>query len=563
MKKTFAFLLFAMTAVLFAAGAFAATEENFPPVKPADTALYQFLATTMGNFSGMGGMRMLQLDARGVPMTGTPDEAWLLPPDAMKMNRLPLVRPERPQAAGDMTSGREDWTLKIYWGSSKTVKPGQPIIISTKDAGKNSPKLFNHQPSANIWRGAPKNGWGWGVWPNAKLTETVPQGASLIGEHFVYGNYLPHIRFKVGHHDFMDAITAASSGGGNEAAAVKWEELPGAVGYFVYAMSADETKREMTIWTSSEKATAGIQGHEYASKIRDLEKQGVVLQPGTRAVDIPAGIFAGSDNTILMVHGWGEDFYASYPPKPENAPKDWKPDWTARGLFMSTWTGMLGMEMPGGGGGYSGDGGAGRGDRDGGESSPSAEVSVGVPFFGSVRVKDTQKKTEKTETKEPEAAKPAPAPKAEQPRDENPAPAPEPEEPEPVYEAPEENAPDVQPQTATPAADLGFDPNTTTDAKVINSYPLPPKEKNMLGIQQRNAYSLYRKQRYKQALEAFSKLADSYPQINYLSAYWAGVASLKVKDSRADALGWFNRALEINPGYKPAQAEKAKLEKKK
>jgi hypothetical protein len=347
MKKNLAILWLTAILMTWTVCSFAAGSDVFPPVKPADTAEYQFLVTTMGGFSGMGGARMLQLDARGVPQEGKPDEAWLVPPRAMKMDRLPLVRPERPQTAtGDMTSGREDWTLKIYWGSSKTIPQGQPIVISTKDAGKNSSKLFNWKPSVFTF-GAPKNGWGWGVWPNMKSSGTVPSGASLVGEHFLHGNYLPHIKFNVERHDFMSAITASSSGGGNESASVSWGEIPGAVGYFAYAMATDDSKREMTIWTSSNKATTGIQGHDYSSNIRDLAKQGIILQPTVRTVDIPAGIFAGSQNTMLMLSAWGEDFYASYPPKPANAPKSWKPDWTARGLFISSWTGMLGMEMPG------------------------------------------------------------------------------------------------------------------------------------------------------------------------------------------------------------------------
>jgi tetratricopeptide (TPR) repeat protein len=140
-----------------------------------------------------------------------------------------------------------------------------------------------------------------------------------------------------------------------------------------------------------------------------------------------------------------------------------------------------------------------------------------------------------------------------------------------VYEepAPEEQAqPEPEPERVTPpepkrAAELGFDPNTTTDAKVINSYPLTSREKNTLGIRQRSAYNMYAKKKYRDALAAFSKLADDYPEINYLSAYWAGMTSLKIKNGRAEALEWFNRALEINPDYKPAATEKAKLEKKK
>jgi TolA-binding protein len=184
------------------------------------------------------------------------------------------------------------------------------------------------------------------------------------------------------------------------------------------------------------------------------------------------------------------------------------------------------------------------------DSSRTTEAWIHVPFVGSVKVKDTQKKTEKNETKEPEAQKSAADSKAEQPRAETTEPA---LSPEPAPEEPEDV---TQPEPS-------FDPNTTTDAKVINSYPLTSKEKNTLGIQQRGAYNLYAKKKYKDALAAFAKLTDDYPEINYLSAYWAGMTSLKIKNGRAEALEWFNRALEINPDYKPAATEKMKLEKRK
>jgi hypothetical protein len=369
-KKLVLFLLTVSVSAVFAACVDAA-DHAFAPVEPADTAEYQFLVTTMGGFAGMGGARIMQIDSRGAPLEASPDEAWLTPPSALKMGELPLLRPERPQeTATDPSYGHENWTMKIYWGSSKTVLPGQPIVISTKDVAKNSGKLFSYQPSANIWRGAPKGGWGWGQWPNAGRAESVPNDGSLKGDHFVRGNYLPHINFKIERHDFLPAITARSSGGGAESAAVAWDDVPGAIGYFAYAMAVDEAAKEMTIWTSSTKATAGIQGHEHSSKIKELINNGVVLSAAARAVDIPAGIFEGKQNPILMVHAWGDDFSASYPPKPANPPENWKPDWRVSGLFLTTWTGMLGMEMPNVAG-YTG--------QTGGDSGDVEEISARVP----------------------------------------------------------------------------------------------------------------------------------------------------------------------------------------
>jgi hypothetical protein len=97
----------------------------------------------------------------------------------------------------------------------------------------------------------------------------------------------------------------------------------------------------------------------------------------------------------------------------------------------------------------------------------------------------------------------------------------------------------------------GSELNDSTDAKVINAYPLSSKEKNTLGIQHRAAYNLYSKKKYKDAYAAFSKLADEY-DVNYLSAYWAGVTAQKLKKND-EAKTWFERALAINPNYHPAK----------
>jgi tetratricopeptide (TPR) repeat protein len=103
--------------------------------------------------------------------------------------------------------------------------------------------------------------------------------------------------------------------------------------------------------------------------------------------------------------------------------------------------------------------------------------------------------------------------------------------------------------------------NTSTDSAVIASYPLSQKEKNTLSIQQRGAYNLYAKKKYKDAYAAFAKLADEYG-CNYLSAYWAGVAAQKLRKND-EARDWFERVLEINPDYKPASDALAKIRNKR
>jgi TolA-binding protein len=103
----------------------------------------------------------------------------------------------------------------------------------------------------------------------------------------------------------------------------------------------------------------------------------------------------------------------------------------------------------------------------------------------------------------------------------------------------------------------GVDPNATTDAKLIDTFPLSQGDRNVLGIQHRNAFKLYSAKRYKEALGIFSKLAEDY-DCNYLSAYWAGMTAVKLK-KKDEAAGWFDRALSVNPKYQPAIDAKGKL----
>ena len=129
----------------------------------------------------------------------------------------------------------------------------------------------------------------------------------------------------------------------------------------------------------------------------------------------------------------------------------------------------------------------------------------------------------------------------------------------PASGAPE--APEPAPEQGRASEIPGFDPNGSTDSKVIQTYALAPGDKNVLGIMQRNAYNKFKNGKYKDAYAEFSKAAEAYGSVNYLSAYWAGVSAHKLKKAD-EALRWIDKALAINPNYTPAQEFKAKTLKK-
>ena len=106
----------------------------------------------------------------------------------------------------------------------------------------------------------------------------------------------------------------------------------------------------------------------------------------------------------------------------------------------------------------------------------------------------------------------------------------------------------------------GFDPDNSTDAKVIQTYNMDPGTANMLGIRHRNAMNKYNSRKYKDAYAEFCAMADEYSE-NYLAAYWAGVSAQKLKKND-ESLQWIDTALSINPNYKPAEEFKKKTLKK-
>ncbi|MCL2684360.1 MAG: hypothetical protein FWE55_03870 [Synergistaceae bacterium] len=328
-----------------------------PSLAATNTAEYQILATTAGGIQGMSAPFTMQLDARGTPVKGNPEEASHFIPPGMNMgNALPLLRPDSPQsapgnagAAGTRDTAEENWTYKIYWGCSKEVQKGQPIVISTQDMKSGKGKFAElADVSQGVLKGAPPKGWGWGQWPNKKSSIPVPRGASLKGDHRVEGNYLPQIKFNISNHDFLPTLDVKI--GGSDLAAslpLTWAPVKGAVGYFAHAMASSQEKRETVIWTSSAKPTMGIMMmHEHSSRIKELVKSGIAMGSDKTACNIPAGIFVGYENAMVSASAWGEDYWMSYPEKPAKAPKNWVPDWTVNALFLASWMGMPGMDIP-------------------------------------------------------------------------------------------------------------------------------------------------------------------------------------------------------------------------
>ena len=108
-----------------------------------------------------------------------------------------------------------------------------------------------------------------------------------------------------------------------------------------------------------------------------------------------------------------------------------------------------------------------------------------------------------------------------------------------------------QPEVKEPAA---FENKSTDPAKVIATYALSSGEKNTLRIKHLSINKQGKKQK---AYDEFVKLVEEYGN-DYLAAFKAGEVAQALGD-KDNAELWYNKALEINPNYEPAQKAKEKL----
>ncbi|QSI78912.1 hypothetical protein [Niveibacterium microcysteis] len=232
--------------------------------------------------------------------------------------------------------------IYFYWGCGETVRSGQPKVL---DMSKASPTDFAKffQARRATQRGA-HQGAGKPVWPNARDTRKVPEGASLVGEHAFSGDGVPEsFRFPIGaQQDFMPAIDLKQRDSGN-ATQLEWTALPTARAYFLSAMGA-RGEQEMVFWSSSEVPETGFGLMDYQTNpaVDRWLGEKVLLPPSTQKCAIPKEVF-GDKGAMLRMIAYGNEASVAYPPRPSDPKIAWEPEWSARIRVKSVTNTMLGM----------------------------------------------------------------------------------------------------------------------------------------------------------------------------------------------------------------------------
>lgn len=235
--------------------------------------------------------------------------------------------------------------IYLYWGCGEAVRPGQPRVLdmataSAADYGKFFQSRRATQRGAHQARGRP-------VWPNPTDARTVPEGASLVGEHAFSGQGVPEgFNFPIpAAQDIMPPLDLAQRDASG-ATIVEWPALPTARAYFLAAMGS-RGENELVIWSSSEvpETGTGLIDYQTNAAVDRWLNEKVLLAPSVTRCAVPKGVFG--EGAMLRGIAYGSELNVAHPPRPANPKQPWEPEWAAKLRVKSVAMTMLGMDMGG------------------------------------------------------------------------------------------------------------------------------------------------------------------------------------------------------------------------
>ncbi len=214
-----------------------------PGLSAEDMALMAGMGREM---PGAGPQRALTLQLSVPGQQPNPDATHDIPPGQNMGRTLPLKTPvgSAPVATSSEPYEKPRGRMLLYWGCGATVGTGQPLVINFSNMDPANVKVPASHVGSIARPPAPARDRVYGTWPYERNTIPVPRDSSLVGDHYVHGNYPPEIRFAVGvAHDFMAPVTFSSvTGGIADAINFQWGSVSAATGYFAMAVGGVEKK---------------------------------------------------------------------------------------------------------------------------------------------------------------------------------------------------------------------------------------------------------------------------------------------------------------------------------
>ena len=355
-------------------------------VVTAPKAVYWVSADTQAGLMAMGmasmGQRMsatpptqvrtlkLELGSTLAPTTGAAGAAHDIPAGLQMGRALDLRTPTRGQVPVERDPATPDTTnikgrLLLFWGCGEHAGPGQPLVVDFAGLrqGQMPAGLTGTGMNLQLERGpSVDRSRTFGEWPNSDAnpmrrgSTAVPANGSLVGDHFIHGNYSPDIHFALGaDRDFMAGVQMTQTKAPGGAVALRWAAVPNATGYFASVMGGmqgpGDAGGDMVMWSSSARKMFGGPANGYLSPgdAARLVGEHVVLAPATTTCTVPAEVSAAAPQAAMMVfNAFGPESNFAYPPRPADVRTPWNQEWVAKVRFKSglmTMLGMNGMNM--------------------------------------------------------------------------------------------------------------------------------------------------------------------------------------------------------------------------
>jgi len=274
-------------------------------------------------FSGQAA-RLLNIRLWSPTIAPADAKAAVAPPDGLKQGKtldLELYRPDG-KASGDKVkdfdpdSDPDKFTIKIYWGSSETVKEGQPKVITwsgitpeQREAMKNRVREANAVSGSYFY----KEGWTTGYWPTKRQPGNIDKDASLVGKYSLTTTYTGNVDIEAPSNvNFLDPILMSSPNlekrlDLKKSIPFNWAQVPNALGLNATIIGM-EGKNTLIIWLSSEvftDAVMGDMGFLQMAEVRDFVSKSIFMAGDRTSVTVPAGIFADADFAMMQMAGYG------------------------------------------------------------------------------------------------------------------------------------------------------------------------------------------------------------------------------------------------------------------
>lgn len=297
---------------------------GMPPIDMKDIPPGFKLPREAMMFSGQPS-RMLDIRLWSPTIAPADAKAWVVPPAGLKQGAkldLELYRPDGKTIPGekikdfDPDANPESFTIKYYWGSSETVKEGQPKVVTWSTfTPEQKEAMRNRLREANAGKGSYyyKEGWTTGYWPTTKQPGNIDKAAMLTGKYALNTTYTGNVEIEAPSNvEFLAGIEMTSPNLDKKIDLKKsvnfeWKLIANALGQNAMIMGM-EGKNTMIIWSSSEVFDPGMMGDMgflQMAEVRDFVSKTMFMEGSRTKVSVPAGIFAESDFAMMQMAGYG------------------------------------------------------------------------------------------------------------------------------------------------------------------------------------------------------------------------------------------------------------------